>query len=571
MYSAPMQLLTQGELSCESKEADESAATSDHTYESDELIEDQAKEFEQAMLQPDSSCSLTEPAADQTMEEAAPIHDDELAVTEPEASAATESVSAAAAAADDDPASEVLIAEGARPLLQEKDLQLALYPFLQWLASPCMTSCEALVKQRRVKSMSQLAPIKCSLRFIFALLYESKAIDTIELKALTQLQACQALYQAIVDRQVGSGRTHQLFLLVKKLLVYLSSTKSAKTRQFVQPASFESYLYVENICSESSNQRKQEARDRMVLGISGARGALAAPKEVFQIPKTWSATDSSSTSLPTAAAAVSQCAFKPSTTSPTNSSSDSNQIMTKEELSAVTRACLSYLNSGMKLYESQSTRRPPTAEDDLHFMHHLICATLCLGLAPRSQVLQQLRIGSSLTKEADGLFWIRMRAEQSKNGRATMFALASQLTPAYDIWLQCVRPRLLARSATHGQQLQPHDYVFFKRSGAAPRTDFSSSTCLVTQQVLGRPVNAHTFRSSLITTFYSSGANEAEMSMLASIMAHDPATQRNFYYKPKHQQAAQQASQRMVDQLLPSAGAESASCNFDPEDLELVY
>lgn len=162
--------------------------------------------------------------------------------------------------------------------------------------------------------------------------------------------------------------------------------------------------------------------------------------------------------------------------------------------------------------------------------------------------LQQLRIGSSLTKEADGRYWIRMLAEQNKNGRPTMFSLAAELTPAYDVYLQHVRPSLLQRMAR--RDVAQHDYVFFKRNGSAPRTDFSSSTCVVTQAVLRRPVNAHTFRSSLITTFYSSGASEADMTMLASIMAHDPATQRDFYYKPKHNEAAVQASQRMVNQLL---------------------
>ena len=53
------------------------------------------------------------------------------------------------------------------------------------------------------------------------------------------------------------------------------------------------------------------------------------------------------------------------------------------------------------------------------------------------------------------------------------------------------------------------------------------------------------------------------MSLLASIMAHDPATQRNFYYKPKHSQAAQQVSQRMVNQLLPHAFS-----SVDPSQLE---
>jgi len=426
-------------------------------------------------------------------------------------------------------AAGVLLAEGARPLLQEEDLQTAAYPFMQWLASPCMTATEALVKAKRVKSTSQLAPIKNTLKFTFALLYESKVIDTIDLKALLQLSVVQTLYQALVDRQVGSGRMHQIFLLIKKMLVYLSSTESAKTHRFVQPTTYESYLYVENICSESSNQRKQEARNRMVLGIQGGRGALTQPKEVFEIPKTWSG----GAAVTAQVTAIQQHSQQIAVAAAAEAA---NPTMTKEELSSVTRACLSYLSDLKTAGAVDST-------SDLHFMHYLVTATLCLGLAPRSQVLQQLRIGSSFTKEADGQYWIRMRAEQSKNGRPVLFALASQLTPAYDHYLQSVRPRMLARSAQH-------DYVFFKRSGAAPRTDFSSSTCLVTQQVLGRPVNAHTFRSSLISTFYSSGATEAQMSSLATIMAHDPTTQRDFYFKPKHSEAALQASQRMIDQLL---------------------
>ncbi len=479
-------------------------------------------------------------------------------------------------------ADQVLEAVGARPLLQEEDLQEACYPFLQWLASPCMTACEALVKAKRVKSISQLAPIKSSLRFVFALLYESKVIDAIGLRNLLRLSICQALYQAIVDRQVGSGRTHQIFLLVKKVLVFLSSTESAKSRQFVQPSSYESYTLVENITSESSNQRKQEARDRMVLGISGSRGALTQPKEVFQIPKTWNGDSQSSTSPAQLARAPPQpqppqqqlqlvkvvqaaagMALQPfangvdalplvdrARLEPLESSA--NRMMTKEELCKVTQSCLAYLTSMVELY-TQPHDEKPSAETDLYFTHHLVTGMLCLGLAPRSQVLQQIKIGSSFTKEEDGRYWIKMSSSQSKNNRPTMFALAGELTRAVDVYLQFVRPRLLARCAAQ------HDWVFFKRSGVAPRTNFSSSTCLVTQAILGFPVNPHTFRSSLITTFYSSGASEAEMSTLASIMSHDPATARNFYFKPKHTEAAVQASQRMVEQLLATTPGRSAS------------
>ena len=220
--------------------------------------------------------------------------------------------------------------------------------------------------------------------------------------------------------------------------------------------------------------------------------------------------------------------------------------LTKEELKTVAQGCLkflqSYLQNPLQVLGSGSVH-----DGDVMFSHFLVTATLCLGLAPRSQILQQLRIGSSFVKGSDGLFWVLIRAEQSKNGKPTMFALASELTSAFDAYLQRVRPRMLGR-------LPPgavHDYVFMKRSGAAPRTDFSSSTCLVTQTILGKAVNAHQFRSAVITAFYESGASQSEMDMLANIMAHNPATAKSFYHKPVHTKAAVKASERMVDLLLP--------------------
>ena len=445
-------------------------------------------------------------------------------------------------------ADSLLQLEGARPLLQEEDLQSVCYPFLQWLANPPITQVEALVKARRVKTMSQLQPIKSNLRFIFALLYESKVMDNIQLTLLTQLSVCQALYRSIVDRQSGSGRMHAIFLLVKKVLVYLSSVDSAKSRQFVQPTAYESYLYVESICSDSSNQRKTEARNRIVLGMPGSHGALAPPREQFQIPKTW--TSCASDRAAAAAKLPKQVQTPPS--APAQRQGADPSVMSKQEFQQVTQACLSYLATQMLEWSRGIGTTAAAMDADLAFTHYLVTATLCLGLAPRSQVLQQLRIGSSFTKSADdGRYWIKLLAEQSKNGKPTMFALAAELTAAYDAYLQVVRPRLIARfGVAAASTSRDHDYVFMKRNGAVPRTDFSSSTCLVTQRIIGRPINAHAFRSSVITTFYSSGASQADMDMLANIMAHDPATARNFYYKPQHSQAAVQTSQRMVAQLL---------------------
>jgi len=61
-------------------------------------------------------------------------------------------------------------------------------------------------------------------------------------------------------------------------------------------------------------------------------------------------------------------------------------------------------------------------------MAYLVTATLCLGLAPRSQVLKQLQLGSSLVKqESDGRYWVQLLGEMSKNGKPTTFAIPHQL------------------------------------------------------------------------------------------------------------------------------------------------
>ena len=306
-----------------------------------------------------------------------------------------------------------------RPLLSEDQLQDACYPFLHWLTIPATTSCEALVKNRRVKSTSQMQPVKSNLKFIFALLWEIKAVELVELTAFTRLSICEALNQAVTDRRVGSGRVHALFLLVKKVLVFLASAQSTRTRQFVQASTaFESYMYVDGICADSSHERKQAARNRMVLGHDGSREAQAAlasqqPKR-FEVPKLWTEEKQQSPpppplrQLPIATAAA-----QVPTSSPT---------MSQGEFQQVTQACLAYLTreiQGRYASDATATATDPDTAADWLYTHYLVTATLCLGMAPRSQVLQQLQLGSSFVREADGQYWVKMLAAQSKNGRPT--------------------------------------------------------------------------------------------------------------------------------------------------------
>jgi hypothetical protein len=147
---------------------------------------------------------------------------------------------------------------------------------------------------------------------------------------------------------------------------------------------------------------------------------------------------------------------------------------------------------------------------------------------------------------------VRMLAEQSKNGKPVTFSLPTPLTVPFDHYLDVVRPRMLRQCGTvSGNVASSHDYVFFKRNGAAPRTDFSSHTNTVTLELIGRAINAHAFRAAVITTFYTTtGASQTEMNALADIMAHDPATARNFYFRPQFEQASVVTNQKMVDILL---------------------
>ena len=435
---------------------------------------------------------------DIVMSDSAPSTSSSEEATLPSEAAHPELVEPAASSAT--PAHEPL---GALALLQDTQLQSECLPFLRWMCTPPITQVEALVKARRVTSMTQLQPIKLNLRFLFGLLLEAKAIDAPELQLLTRLSVCQALNAALEQRQVGHGRFHAMFLLVKKVLVYLSSQESNRRHQFLTPTMHESFLFVENVCSDSSHRRKQEARNRTMLGMQTSKmlhavndrsssGSSTLSAEAFRMPSMLGANEGASTasrssaSQPVSPEHASSLPFPSSAQSSRSTTSSESERptpneLTCEELKVVAKGSLAYL---------QQYREPSSAAVAVpaHYIHHLVTAILCLGMAPRSQVLKQLRIGSSFVKEADGRYWVKMLAELNKNGKPTAFALPKELTEPFDFYLTTLRPKLLH---DRGQQ---HDYVFFKRNGTAPRTDFSDLTTVATQQLIQRPVNPHAFR-----------------------------------------------------------------------------
>jgi hypothetical protein len=179
-------------------------------------------------------------------------------------------------------------------LPSESDLQHGCYDFLQWLCQPAETASELLVKARRITSLKQLHPIKLHLRSLFALLYECDAVQEVNLALLAQLPVCRVLHDAVRQRRVGGARVHALFLVIKKVLVFLASQESKRLRQLVLPSASESFVFVDCICAESSHRRHQEARNRSVLGRTAASlqgvsdfGGMG-PSGFVEVPLTWS-------------------------------------------------------------------------------------------------------------------------------------------------------------------------------------------------------------------------------------------------------------------------------------------
>ena len=346
---------------------------------------------------------------------------------------------------------------------------------------------------------------------------------------------CQQLNTFLEERQVGASRIYALFLLIKKVLVFLASSESARRREYIAPNTWNSWTGVDTICSDSNTRRKQISRNRKLLGAEQSKKLEQAPGR----------------SVPTADDLKMPALY-------------GEKKKAKKTIDLARRRCSCWGNFAA-LCRPQRAAAGGTQADHArvpgvfgqggswgrYYVAHLVTATLCLGMAPRQQVLRQLRLGSSFVKKDDGRYWILMLSHMNKNGRATTFPIAQELTPAYDFYLSEVRPQLMGS--------KEHDYLFCTRTGDAPGVsfDFSAWTRSIAQRIINRPVNCHAFRSALVTTFHKTGATQSEMNALADVMAHDPATARDYYFKEDARMQAMAAHERMRDAYGLGKAAES--------------
>lgn len=453
-------------------------------------------------------------------------------------------------------------------LIPEEMLTQVTTAFLHWLSMPPMSPIEAMVKARRAKSEAQLKPIRHNLRFLFVTLWEQgliHALETMKLEVFQEVHICEALLTHLSQRQVRGARIYALFLLIKKILVYLASERSMREKKYLPPTLIASFVYVDSICADASEQRKRAAQNKYLLGGATVPGTSAASAHVStgkrkrdvlaeneQSPEN-NASSLSPMSVPlTSSAASSAYASEPLV-------AQDGTTLTKQEMSTIAAGCLGQLEAFQEAFEESpsETQLRSMAQDYAAF---LVTAILSLALAPRSQVLRELQVGKTLKKHSDGRYWAEIPAEMNKNRKPTMLTIPAELSPHLDFYLSHIRSAMLREAAASGisHNKLSHAYVFFKKSGEAPRPDFSGLTRSVTARLIGREVTAHAFRAGVITTYYEEGATQGQMDVLANLMAHDPSTARNYYYRPQFARAAAATNQEMTSLLLNSSRTNQA-------------
>lgn len=145
-----------------------------------------------------------------------------------------------------------------------------------------------------------------------------------------------------------------------------------------------------------------------------------------------------------------------------------NLPMSKAEMKAVLNGSILWMKTAI-----DDGRCAITVKDAKRFAAYLVTSVLVL-IAPRTQVLAQIKIGSSFTRDnTDGKFWIKLRAEQSKNNKPVLMAIPTTITPYFTYYLTVARETILRETRKHHRQQQVDgQYVFLKKDGTGPRSDF---------------------------------------------------------------------------------------------------
>ena len=412
------------------------------------------------------------------------------------------------------PHSEVIAAQPAEQLspphgstrLSDIDVDAAVGSFLAWLDVPAANRDERGLKQARVRpGTTQYRETVASLRRLFYLVeqYYPAAFSTgVRLAVLVDDTVVQRIAQQLESHRerrskkrhlpgddmsqpasgVKAASRYKMFLLLKKVIVYLAGKVRQQTGLDNGPGGFNSWERLLQLCDDANRERDADDADRLLFDDR------------------------------------------------------SEDIMTRDEQHACLAACSQRL---------QQLRAVPlhqwTIGQRRSFEAHLVTALFLVLAGPRSQILAQMRVGSTLLRPGapgngspQDCYEVQIRARDTKGKKqGALLSIPAEYSQHLAFFIQAFLPEGWT------------GHVWLQRNNK-PRTAFTDLTRLVTLSVIGRGIATHKFRHSEVTA-----RSMSDGPALAVVQGNSLGMQRQVY----RVQDIREAQQRFANEMMAGGRA----------------
>ena len=399
------------------------------------------------------------------------------------------------------PASWEAPAEVRAVRISDADVDAAITEFLAWLDVPASNRDERGLKQARVKpGSSQYREAVSTLRRLFYLAescFPSAFAKGVRLAVLVEDAVVQRIAEHLEhhrerrskkrsrqDDDIGesaggvkAGSRYKAYLLLKKIVVYLSGKVRQQTGVDSGPGHFSSWQRLLQLCDDANRERDADEADRLLFDDR------------------------------------------------------SEDIMTRDEQHACINACSHRL---------QQLRAVPLHQWTLgqrrSFEAHLVTALFLVLAGPRSQILAQMKVSSTLlrpgapgNRSPPGCYEVQIRARDTKGKKqGALLSIPAEYSNHLAFFIKAFLPEGWA------------GHVWLQRNHK-PRTSFTDLTRLVTLSVLGRGVATHRFRHSEV-----SARPESDGAALAVVQGNSLDVQRQVYRVHDIREAQQRFASEMM-------------------------
>lgn len=432
------------------------------------------------------------------------------------------------------------------PIISNDALDRLFQEFFSWLGQPAMTSIEIQVKSHRITKDSQLAPLKANCRFLCNIILQSDVVSQmseLRLALFTKLSSAQYVYNYLQQQKVQHERMYQIFLLFRKILVWMVSKQSFATGRHLSPHILESYTFVDQVALESSQLRKQHVADRLA-GIV-PRTKRKSP-DFIDLGPSEAGNSSAHTQKTNEAGSVQPEMKSPLPSLGISPMTESWNCPSKEEMKRISSSCLQELQRMTNISADRIT--PELAS---RYPMYLVLATLCTMSCPRSQVITHMNLGHrSASSPVQNFFLestgyvIRQSSVLSKDGKPVVLAINELLTPYYTFYIDHLRPLLL-----HSSHLD-QGYVYMGAKNG-PKTSFCEWTKRLTMVMVQKAFTPQDFRNAAVTLYYGNKSHltELDIQQLSTAMNHSADTAKKYYFHLNRADNSQRINREISDML----------------------